>query len=204
MANLIRTRPLAGLAAGQPAPTPTDHVGVAEMPYRALTNLRVEASAAGALTQVLALTLPIQANTVTEGQGGIRALWLGPDEWLVQNLTAEGADQVAQISTAMGEVHHSAKDVSDAYATIRLQGPKARAVLAKLTPFDIHPSVFTAGQCAQTVMAKSNVIMDMVEEGADRATFDITTRRSFATYLWNRMIDAGLEYGVAQVGAEPT
>ena len=203
MANLIRTRPLAGRAATDAAPKETSAVTLRELPYLALTNLRVQPAAADSLKEDLDLALPVQANTTFENAAGLRALWLGPDEWLIQSNSQDGDALTQSLSKALENIHHSAKNVSDNFTSLRLEGPKTRQVLAKLTPFDVHRSVFSAGQCAQTVMAKTNVILDMVsDEDEAGLCLDLSVRRSFAAYLWDRLIDAGLEFNIGVHGAE--
>lgn len=197
MAKLIRTRPLAELGAGaQPADTAAD-LSLSEVPYRGLVNLRLNAQESRThlelLSASLGVKLPLSANTVTDTEHA-RCLWLGPDEWLLISKTRPGPEFASEISETLGSVHHSAKDVSDNYTSMRLSGAKARDVLSKLTPFDIHQSIFTAGQCAQTVMAKSSVILDMIEDEDGHAAFEITLRRSFAAYVWERVQDAGGEF----------
>jgi sarcosine oxidase subunit gamma len=48
-----------------------------------------------------------------------------------------------------------AVDVSASRAVIELAGAQARAVLAKGCGLDLHPRSFTAGRCAQTVLARA-------------------------------------------------
>ena len=199
--NLIRTRPLAAQAAQHPVPSEGSQVLVGERPLAALTNLRLAPKAAKPLKAALGLVLPTKANTVSESDQGLRCLWLAPDEWLLIEANGDGTALAASVTAALDGVHHSAKDLSDNYATIRLSGIKARAVLAKLTPFDTHASLFTLGQCAQTILAKSNLILDVISDDAAGLCLDMYMRRSFAAYVWERLIDAGLEFQVGVVGA---
>lgn len=198
MAKLIRNRPLTGIAKAI-APSLESQVRLEELPYRAMVNLRLDAQAEAThvnlLNASLQINLPTKANTTSQGSGP-RCLWLGPDEWLVSSDTQTGPEVVASLSETLGNTHHSAKDLSDNYTTLRLSGAKAREVLSKLTALDVHQRIFTTGQCAQTVMAKSNVILDMISDGAEGPCFDISLRRSFAAYLWSRLVDAGLEFGL--------
>lgn len=193
MANLIKTRPLAGLTAEHTQPSDKGELSIHELPPRALTNLRLTPKAAKDLKDALGISLPIRPNT-TAMAGDLRALWLGPDEWLVQSQSLSGPDLSAKLSNALDGQHHSAKDLSDNYASIRICGTKCRATLVKLTPFDLHETVFSTGQCAQTVMAKSSVILDVVDDGDQGLSLDISLRRSFAAYVWARLVDAGLEF----------
>jgi len=196
VAKLIRTRPLAGIATAVQPALPSQ-VKLEAMPYRAMVNLRLEAEAThvSLLNATLQIDLPMKANTTIQGSGP-RCLWLGPDEWMVSSEAQTGTALVASLSETLGSTHHSAKDLSDNYTTLRLSGAKARDVLSKLTPLDVHQRVFTTGQCAQTVMAKSNVILDMISDGADGPCFEMSLRRSFAAYVWARLVDAGLEFGL--------
>ena len=77
---------------------------------------------------------------------------------------------------------------------IRVTGPRARDLLAKGCPLDLHPSLFAKGACAQTVMAKAGVLIHAVDDGP---TYDLYVLRSFAEYLWRWLEDAAQEYGVA-------
>ena len=200
VAKLIRTRPLDPLGLKAASSTRADTT-LAEVPYRGLVNFRIDVVAhkthVDLLSASLGIKLPMAANTITQSDTA-RCLWLGPDEWLIINSAADGGEMVDALVAELGsETHYSAKDLSQNYQTIRLEGPHARDVLSKLTPLDVDSSVFTAGQCAQTVMAKSAIILDVIDDEKDNPTFEITVRRSFATYVWQRLVDAGLEYGVS-------
>ena len=114
--------------------------------------------------------LPAEPNTAA-GKGERRALWLGPDQWLV--VTPSGAE---------------------GRAVIGLAGAHARDVLAKGCPLDLHPRAFGPGRCAQSTLAKALVILHQL---SDRPSYDIYVERSFADYLWTWLEDAAAEHGVA-------
>ena len=88
-------------------------------------------------------------------------------------------------------------NVSANRTTIRLVGPQARDVLAHGCALDLHPRVFGAGQCAQTLLARAGVLLVADDDGA----FRILVRSSFARYLADWLLDASLEYSVPAVGA---
>ena len=69
----------------------------------------------------------------------------------------------------------------------------AAALLAKGCTLDFHPRVFSAGQCAQSGLAKTSVLIAMVD---DRPTFDVIVRRSFAEYLALWLQHSGAEFGI--------
>ena len=87
-----------------------------------------------------------------------------------------------------------ALDISDMRTTISLAGPSARDLINCGCGLDLHPSKFSVGQCAQTKLAKCNVILDQVE---DEPRFDLLVTISYADYLWRWLERAGAEFGIA-------
>ena len=87
-------------------------------------------------------------------------------------------------------------DISSGQTIIRLRGPRARDLLNKGCPLDLHPRVFGAGQCAQSHIGKSNALIIQVD---DTPTYDIIVRRSFADYLARWLLHSGMEYDIAVV-----
>ena len=161
-----------------------------------MTNLRGDAGDTGfigAARSALGYALPIEANTVTEGQGS-RALWLGPDEWLI--VSEAGASPLGALRQALSGRHVAVTDVGDARGVIALGGPHAREVLKKGSPLDVHPRAFGPMRCAQTRLSK---LAALVEQRDDSPVFDIYVIRSATRFLWRWLEDAAAEYGVAVV-----
>ena len=75
---------------------------------------------------------------------------------------------------------------------IRLAGSHAHQVLAKGCPLDMHRRVFKPGQCAQTILARADMIIHKTAEEA----YDIIVLRSFTEYVWTWLEDAAREYGI--------
>jgi sarcosine oxidase subunit gamma len=117
---------------------------------------------------------PVEPNTTAEVDGKT-VLWLGPDEWLV--LGAIEADFPAA---------GAAVDVSAARTAFELAGDDAPEVLAQGCSVDLDPAVFTPGRCAQTLLARAQVILHRPDE----TTFRILVRPSFADYLRAWLRDA--------------
>ena len=114
---------------------------------------------------------PLAPNTV-EGD----SLWLGPDEWLVLGGREQDyADKPAVV------------DVSANRVCLELTGESAADVLARGCALDLHASVFPPGRCAQTLVARAQVILYRTEEHA----FRLLVRPSFADYLRAWLRDAG-------------
>ena len=96
----------------------------------------------------------------------------------------------------LGKVHAAVTNVTDALCAMSLRGPALRKVLAKGCALDLHPSVFTAGMCAQTMLSHAAVTLVAVSDDQ----FTLICRTSFAAYVHDWLMDAGLEYGVSFKG----
>ena len=103
------------------------------------------------------------------------AIWLRPDEWLVLG----GREEEYRDARA-------AVDVSANRVGFALAGPGAADVLARGCSLDLHPSVFPPGRCAQTLLARAQVILLRRTEH----TFHLLVRPSFAPYLRAWLEDA--------------
>ncbi len=186
-------------AAGQPPGGAG--VVISEHAFLGHVNLRGSADDAaftGAAAGVLGFALPTEPNTVSDG-GGLLALWLGPDEWLIVTPPDRQAELARSLEEALGGVFASVTDVTGGQTVIRLSGAAARDVLAKGCTLDLHPSLFGPGRCAQTLVAKANAAIRYVD---DAPSFDLIVRRSFAEYLALWLHDAALEYGAAVAAPE--
>jgi sarcosine oxidase subunit gamma len=174
-------------------PASGDRLTLAELPVPGQINLRGRPSDTAFLAaagSVLDCRLPVSPNTV-QTSGDLTVLWLGPDEWLV--LTPPGAEPaiIARLREALHGIHGAVTDVSGNLARLRLAGSAARDVLAKGCSLDLHPRGFQPGQCAQTLIARSGVILHQID---GRPSYDLLPRRSFAEYLWMWLTDAMSEF----------
>jgi len=102
-------------------------------------------------------------------------LWLGPDEWLVLGGREEDYPDAAAVV-----------DVSANRVCLELSGDDVEDVLAQGCTLDLHPSVFASGRCAQTLLARAQVIPHRTSE----ESFRIFVRPSFAPYLRAWLEDA--------------
>ena len=176
-------------------------VRLGERPFLGQLNLRGTGKAwRDAVAGPLGCALPTKPNTVAGSEDlavGPRCLWLGPDEWLV--VTAPGAEGAlaADLEAATGRRHGAVVDVGEGRSVITIAGDAAPRVLAKGCALDLHPRVFAAGQCAQSLLAQATVI---VHQTSDAPAYDIYVARSFAEYLWAWLVDASLEYGYRVIG----
>ncbi|GAA3047739.1 sarcosine oxidase subunit gamma [Streptomyces glomeratus] len=169
-------------------------VRLAELPFLAQVNVRLDGKspAADAVGLALGLQLPLEPNTVVRA-ADLTAVWLGPDEWLVVGRPGAQRDLESRIRMAAGDGPVSVIDVSAQRTTILVTGPRARDLLSHGCPLDLHPRAFGPGRCAQTMLARTQVVLVARDEA--RAGFWVLVRSSFAAYLTDWLLDAAVEYG---------
>ena len=157
-------------------------------------NLRADCSdndCVEALESQLGQSLPTTPNTLSEGEH--RIYWLGPDEWLILTDLAQVRLLVEKLRQAADGKHVALNDVSGGQIALRLDGTGVRDLLAKGCTLDLHPRVFTAGMCAQSGLAKANVLIGLAGQAE---SFDIVVRRSFSDYLLRWLLQGADEFGV--------
>jgi sarcosine oxidase subunit gamma len=171
-----------------------DAVRLRETPPLAMVNLRVDpgSPAARRIADALGTSLPA-ANAVAPATRGA-VLWLGPDELLVVGRDGDAPDVVAQLTAGLAGEAGSVVDVSAARVGVEVTGARARDVLEKGCPVDLHPAAFPAGRCAQTLLARANVVVWHLGEGLYDGGFRVLTGASFAGYLADWLIDASAEF----------
>jgi len=166
---------------------------IREIPFQGFLNLRGKPNNSGfiaAVKKVLGCSLPIESNTVAVS-GDYKIYWLGPDEWLVITPTEQQARVQLELISALGDIFSSVVDNSSGMTLLNITGDNAANLIARDCPLDLHPSVFTAGQCAQTRLAKSGALIAPLSDGSG---FELIIRRSFADYLLLWMQDALIEF----------
>jgi sarcosine oxidase subunit gamma len=164
-------------------------VSIAEQPFLAQVALRgnpADAVFARAAADVLGLALSARVGEVGTAPWG-SALALGPDEWLLVG----DAVPNNKLRTALAGVHASLIDVSCNRTAIILGGPRARDVLLKGIGLDLHPRAFGPRACAQTLIARTQVILEQLD-GSPR--YRLFMRPSFARHLALWLLDAMREY----------
>jgi len=203
MAELPRTHPLESRAAAWPRlPGP---VGIAVEPFAAMADVRIgvsgpEVTAAlgpGLPTAPGSPALPTAPGSWVQTDSG-RAIWLGPDEWLLTSATERPEQLAGRIGEATLPFGGVVVDVSAQRITLRLTGSRARDVLAKGCSIDLHPRSFGRGSSAQTTLGQAGVVLLALAESGD--DYAILVRSSFAGYLADWLADAALEFTAAGDG----
>lgn len=125
---------------------------------------------------------PDKGKISATGEAGL--CWMSPDEVLVLLPYAQVTDALAQIDAALAGQHYLAENVSDARALIHVEGDFAREVMAKLTPADLHPDSFAAGDFRRSHLGQVAAAFWMVD--ADR--FAVVCFRSVADYVHDLLV----------------
>lgn len=171
-------------------------VVIGESAHRTIVNVRgdgTDPAFVAAVRSVTGADLPVKPNT-TALSDTCRILWLGPHEWWI--VAGGGSEErlVADLRQAFSGLHAAVIDVSESRTVITLSGPRARDVLARGCSLDLHPRVFTTGQCAQTGLAKANILICQTDSAP---VFEIFVLKSFADYTWQWFGLVGRDFDLA-------
>lgn len=180
-----RADDLAGIARATDGDLVVEHV-----PFLAQVDVRLHTAAVARAPH----TLPTRPNTAWE-QGPRAALWLGPDEWLVLGPPGTGPEIVAEFHRALEGLHRSVVDVSANRVALEFGGTLTKDIMAKGCGLDLDRRVWTAGSCAQTLLARVPVILHEREE-----TTRVLVRPSFSNYFVDWLLDAAAEFAARGPG----
>lgn len=173
---------------------------IAQIAPPAMLTLRLDladAALTGPVAQVLDLDLPAARGISHAGDRSLA--WMAPDEALLICPWAEGAALHAALTDALAGQFATIADVSDARALFTITGPRAREVLAKLAPVDLHPDSFAQGEMRRSRVAQAAAAFWMT--GPD--SFTLIAFRSVADYVFDLLSIAaapGGEVGLFSAG----
>jgi sarcosine oxidase subunit gamma len=114
-------------------------------------------------------------------------LWLAPDEWLIVGPDGKQAAFLDALGVALAGAFGSIVDVSANRTVLEIRGSKSSDLLAHGVAVDLDPRSFGPGRCAQTFLAKAQVIIELRNE---EATFHVWVRTSSASYVAAWLLDA--------------
>lgn len=173
--------------------TPAEKAGVVLTERRPLLMLNLRGGRdptfyASART-ALGCDLPVTPNASSGGADG-DALWLGPDEWLL--VAGPGSRWSEKMRIAGGTL----TDVSHGRSVFRVSGARVRDALSKGCMLDLHPQRFPPRMCAQTGIARINVVVHRPGPADD---FDLYAPGSYAGTFRDWLAAAAAEYGCHHV-----
>jgi methylglutamate dehydrogenase subunit D len=120
----------------------------------------------------------------------VDVLWAGPDQYFVQSTAKSEMALYTELKSRLQNIA-SVTDQSHGRVTIRISGPKSRAVLAKGTPIDLHDDEFPLGKSALTQMA--HVGVHLTRTGKDE--FTLSVFRGFSESFWQWLTSQSAEFG---------
>lgn len=141
---------------------------------------------AEAISGVTGLALTALPNAGALGATAA-AFSIGPQRFLVAGDEELATRLVAAVPIDTGTV----TDLSHGRAAIRIAGPGAEWVLAKLFAIDFSPAAFPEAEGRAT--AHHDIFAQIQRSGPDQ--FDIYVFRSFARAFWTSLCDAAEEVG---------
>jgi sarcosine oxidase subunit gamma len=121
----------------------------------------------------------------------------GPGQWLAVSETLAGEALARDLGERLSGLA-SISDQSGGRTVLRLRGPRARAVLAKGLPIDLHPKAFAPGSAATSTISLMGVQLWQVD---DAPTYDVAIFRSVSASFWRWLTASAAEFGY-DVGGE--
>nr|WP_294531176.1 sarcosine oxidase subunit alpha family protein [uncultured Rhodopila sp.] len=177
-------------AVARPAPVAraAGSVRLAALAPATLLSVRAGPGAATAIGMAIGVLLPtVPCRSVIARERA--ALWLGPDEWLIQ--APEGSTGLEALARrAPADRPASVVDVSQGFRALELAGPRAAWCLNGFCALDLDPRAFPVGMCTRTLLGKAEVVLWRI--GAE--VFHIDVPRSLLPYVWACLEEARLEF----------
>lgn len=90
-------------------------------------------------------------------------------------------------------------DLTSAYSTIGVWGPRAADVLGALTDADLSPEAFRFGTCREIEVGDLSVLASRISYVGEFG-WELYVPIETGGVLWDRLIEAGQEHGVVPVG----
>lgn len=159
------------------------HVAVSAMASVIARNGKTDELAAR-IAERLGVELPRAPRVASAG--GLSLAWAGHQQWLAKSETDRGGELEDRLRAELGALA-SISDQSDNRILVRIEGPKARELLAHGLPIDLHPSAMKTGDVALTSFGYIGVHVWLT---ADTPTFDLLVPRSYASSFWRALMHA--------------
>lgn len=94
-----------------------------------------------------------------------------------------------------------AVDVTSALAGVAITGPSAYLLLSAVSELNTSPGAFPNLSCAQSAVAEVHGTFVRADIG-EVLSYRLYFGREFGQYMWEALLDAGLDYDAAPVGLE--
>lgn len=178
------------ISAARPANGPAFSMALRE--GLALANVLVRKDRNEEFTQRVrsAFALEPASDARRVGNGTISFAGAGPGHWLAMIENTPGHTFETQLRNELAGVAY-VSDQSDGRTVIRVSGGRARDVLAKGAPIDLHPRAFAVTDSAVTVISHIGVHLWQVDESP---TYELAIFRSYSAAFWRWLLQASAEF----------
>ena len=162
---------------------------IQELPFIEKINLRFDPNNKEYISlcgKILDIILPTQPNTYSKNRD-IKALWLGPDEWLVVN---ENENYLfPELENKFNNFDIGITDVSENRTIIRIKGEKIYKLLSKFVTLDLDKNLSNESNCAQTLFVKIQTLIVRNNNVNEIPEIDLFINRSHAEYIYDLIVD---------------
>ena len=169
---------------------PEDPPGVVLTEYRPRSIVQLNgAPESGVLAEAFGVSEAEVAPNRSFSAGAVRYAWNGPGRWLAESAEHHPSELTGHVENALRAHGASTTDLSHARTVVRLSGPAATNLLAKLCPVDIE--AMRTGDSVVTLAGPFNV---QVVKTGDEA-FRLYVFRSFGLAMWEMLQAEAAEFG---------
>lgn len=154
--------------------------------HATVLSLRAREAARDRGAIALGLTALPGVNESAAFTGG-GCLWVRPDEWLVIGERGARDALLGALEAAVGTEDGAVVDISASRVLFELTGARSRDVLASCCPLDLHARAFAVGRCAQSVIGKAPILLQLLD---DSPRWRIVVRPTLADYVTSWLTDA--------------
>jgi heterotetrameric sarcosine oxidase gamma subunit len=195
------TSPVARSPIAPVPPTTVEH-GWEVSARRSAAGLRITDCTPLAKVQVLASTegeiaraLGVSFGHAARDAHGTLVVGSGPGEWYLFAAPGTSAAVTRRVEELRDEELVSVFDATHGRALMRITGPRAPDLLAKVCAIDFSEAVTPDGAAFRSSVAK--LVTDVIRDDlGGEISYVLNCERSSGQYLFDALIDAGDEFGI--------
>ena len=169
----------------------SDHLKIAVLPNRNTLQLRLGSRSVKTVAslRIAGRSMPVTMNSWS-GDDPVFCR-IAPDLWLLQSAIHDSGDLEEAARAGCGKRSFAVTNISDACATLVIEGSLATSLLARGCGLDLSLGTFGTQACSRTRLAQLPVVLRRVNS----ERFECLVDRSAAQYLYDWIEDAvdGLE-----------
>ena len=163
---------------------------------RAIKSVLGESPPQTPLTSI-PLFLEENGKKPTKANGAL--IWIAFDEWMIWYPRTLSGKIEADLKESLAGQHAAVVEVGDYYTILELSGPRARDLLRKGLPLDLHDTAFPVGMAGASHFQQAAILLvreadKKVDKQSSFPCFSVQIRWSFARYLWDYFTDGAKEW----------